>query len=284
MNKILVTGANGQVAKEIKEIVEGDERFIFSSKDKLDITDFKKLEGFLETNNIKTIINCAGYTNVDKAESEKELALKVNFEGAENLARLSDKFGIKLIHLSTDYIFDGKNYKPYVESDKTNPVNFYGISKLKGEEAIKELNSKNSIIIRTSWVYSKYGNNFVKTILKYSKEKDELNVVYDQIGTPTYAKDLAEVLLLLVEKDIYGIYHFSNEGVLSWYDFAKEIVKMAKIDCKINPIESFEYSLPASRPHFSLLNKSKIKKELNIDLPYWKDSLDECLRELGERK
>ena len=284
MNKILVTGANGQVAKEIKEIVEGDERFIFSSKDKLDITDFKKLEGFLETNNIKTIINCAGYTNVDKAESEKELALKVNFEGVKNLAELSRKFNIKLIHLSTDYVFDGKNYKPYVESDKTNPVNFYGISKLKGEEAIKELNSKNSIIIRTSWVYSKYGNNFVKTILKYSKEKDELNVVYDQIGSPTYSKDLAEVLLLLVEKDIYGIYHFSNEGVLSWYDFAKEIVKMAKIDCKINPIESFEYPLPASRPHFSLLNKSKIKKELNIDLPYWKDSLDECLRELGERK
>jgi len=283
-SSILVTGSNGQVAKEIKEIVECDKRFIFTSKDELDITDFKKLESFLEQNSIKTIINCAGFTNVDGAESEKEIALKVNYEGVKNLAKLSNRFGIRLIHLSTDYVFDGKNYKPYCEDDELNPVNFYGVTKLKAEQAIQELNLKNYVIVRTSWVYGKYGDNFVKTILKYANERDELNVIYDQIGTPTYAKDLAKILLQFVEKGIYGIYHFSNEGVLSWYDFAKEIVKMAKIDCKINPIESFEYPLPAIRPHFSLLNKSKIKKELNLELKYWKDSLDECLKELGIRE
>ncbi|MCW8839083.1 MAG: dTDP-4-dehydrorhamnose reductase, partial [Thiovulaceae bacterium] len=204
----------------------------------------------------------------------------------KNLSEIAKEKNINLIHISTDYVFDGKNYKPYTEDDIVNPNSVYGKTKLDGENAMLEINPSNSIIIRTSWVYSTYGANFVKTMLRLGKDKDELGVIFDQVGTPTYARDLARIILEILPKidnDQVEVYHFSNEGVLSWYDFAKEIMRMAKLECKINPIETKEYPTPATRPHYSLLNKSKIKNTFKIDVPYWKDSLDKCLRKMGER-
>ncbi len=282
MLKILVTGANGQLASEFKTLCSNQD-LIFTSKEELDISDFEKTKDFIKENNIKIIINCAAYTAVDKAEEEKELALKINYEAVNNLAIISKEKNIKLIHISTDYVFDGENYKPYNENDKTNPINFYGESKLKGEQAIKKIAPKNSCIIRTSWVYSNYGKNFVKTILNLAKQKEELNIISDQVGTPTYAKDLAKAILEIIpnlNNQTPTIYHYSNEGVLSWYDFAKEIVKMAKLKCQINPIKTSGYPTPAKRPHFSLLDKSKIKEDFKINIPYWKDSLRDCITKI----
>jgi dTDP-4-dehydrorhamnose reductase len=285
---ILVTGSSGQLGSEIKELSSNyNYNFFFISRENLDIVNLNDIRAFIIENNINTIINCAAYTAVDKAEDEEKIANSINNIAVKNLAMLSNEFGIKLIHVSTDYVFDGTNHKPYIEDDTINPQGVYGQTKLDGEKAILEYNLKNSIIIRTSWVYSSFGNNFVKTMLRLGREKDELGVIFDQIGTPTYARDLAKAILDIVPKiknDKTEIYHYSNEGVLSWYDFAKEIMKMAKIDCTINPIETFQYPTPASRPHYSLLNKSKIKKEFDIVIPYWKDSLVECLKVLGEKK
>ncbi|MBT5491611.1 dTDP-4-dehydrorhamnose reductase, partial [bacterium] len=227
------------------------------------------------------------YTAVDKAEEDKINADLVNRKAVKKLAKISKEKDIKLIHISTDYVFDGTNHKPYCEEFKTKPNSVYGQTKLDGENEMIKINPYNSIIIRTSWIYSSFGNNFVKTMLRHGREKEELGVIFDQIGTPTYARYLAKTILDIlpnINNDKVTIYNYSNEGVLSWYDFSKEIMKMAKIDCKINPIETFEYPTPASRPHYSLLNKSKIKKEFNISIPYWKDSLDECLKRMGERK
>ncbi len=280
MNNILVTGANGQLGQSIKEL---NEKCFFTDRDKLDITDFKEIENFCKQNKITHIINCAAYTAVDKAEDEKEFADKINYDAVKNLAQISKDHDISLVHISTDYVFDGKNYKPYCEDDKTNPVNYYGESKLKGEEAVKKINPKNSVIIRTSWVYSSIGSNFVKTMLRLMKDKDELGVIFDQIGTPTYARDLAktilEILPKLKDKDTQ-IYNYSNEGVCSWYDFAKEIADIKGYDCRINPIHTSEYPTPAKRPHFSILDKQKIKDDFDITVPYWKDSLKECLKEM----
>lgn len=288
MPNILVTGSNGQVGSEIKELSPSyPYRFYFTNRTELDITDSNEVRKFIIKNNIDTIINCAAYTAVDKAQSEQELSDKINQQAVKNLAMLSNEFGIKLIHISTDYVFDGTNFKPYTEEDATNPQGVYGKTKLDGERDILEYNLKNSIIIRTSWVYSFYGANFVKTMLRLGKEKESLGVIFDQVGTPTYAKDLAKTILdilLKINNKKTEIYNYSNEGVLSWYDFAKEIIRMAKLDCKINPIETKEYPTPAKRPHYSLLNKAKIKKEFNLEIPYWKDGLDDCLRRLGERK
>ena len=285
---ILVIGVNGQLGSEIKELSSNyDYNFLFTTSKELDITEHKKVKEFIKENNIKTIINCGAYTGVDKAEDEKELANDINHLAVKNLAILSNEFGIKLIHISTDYVFDGENFKPYTEDDITNPNGIYGQTKLDGENAMIEYNLKNSIIIRTSWVYSSFGNNFVKTMLRLGKERDELGVIFDQVGTPTYARDLAKTILDIlpnIKNDKTEIYNYSNEGVLSWYDFAKEIMRMAKLDCIINPIETKDYPTPAKRPHYSLLNKSKIKQEFHITIPYWKDSLDECLKVMGERK
>jgi len=285
---ILVIGVNGQVGSEIKELSSNyDYNFLFTTSKELDITEHKKVKEFIKENNIKTIINCGAYTGVDKAEDEKELANDINHLAVKNLAILSNEFGIKLIHISTDYVFDGENFKPYTEDDITNPNGIYGQTKLDGENAMISINPLNSIIIRTSWVYSSFGNNFVKTMLRLGKEKDELGVIFDQVGTPTYARDLAKTILDIlpnIKNDKTEIYNYSNEGVLSWYDFAKEIMRMAKLDCIINPIETKDYPTPAKRPHYSLLNKSKIKQEFHITIPYWKDSLDECLKVMGERK
>ena len=211
----------------------------------------------------------------------------INRKAVKKLAKHSKENNIKLIHLSTDYVFDGKAYKPYTEEFQTNPQSVYGKTKLDGEIHMQNINPHNSIIIRTSWVYSSFRVNFVKTILKLGKEKEEIGVIYDQIGTPTYARDLAKVILdilPLIQNEKVEIYNYSNEGAISWYDFAKEIMKMAKLNCKINPIETFQYPTPAKRPHYSLLNKAKIKNKFNIEIPYWKDGLDECLKKMGERK
>lgn len=288
MHNILVTGSNGQLGSEIKELsIEYKYNFFFTDRDNLDISNEKDIKNFIETNDINTIINCAAHTAVDKAEEDEVNADKINHSAVKYLAKISKEKNIKLIHISTDYVFDGTNHKPYIESDITNPNGVYGRTKLDGEKALQEINPKNSIIIRTSWVYSSYGANFVKTMLRLGKERDSLGVIFDQVGTPTYARDLAKTILDILPKiinDKVEIYHYSNEGVLSWYDFAKEIMKMAKIHCKINPIETKEYPTPATRPHYSLLNKSKIKEDFGIIIPYWKDSLDECLQNMAKGK
>ena len=285
---VLVTGSNGQLGSEIKELSkEYSYNFFFTDRSNIDITSKESIKEFCRTNNINVIINCAAYTAVDKAESDEVNADLINRKAVKKLALVSKELDIKLIHISTDYVFDGKNFKPYCEEFQTKPQSIYGKTKLDGENEMRNINPKNSIIIRTSWVYSYYGNNFVKTMLRLGKEKEELGVIFDQIGTPTYAKDLAKIILDIVPQinnQKVEIYNYSNEGVLSWYDFAKEIMKMAKLDCKIKAIETYQYPTPAKRPHFSLLNKNKIKSTFNIEIPYWKDGLDDCLRRLGERR
>jgi len=286
---ILVTGANGQVAKELKELSKLDEysnfNFLFVDRDELDITKRDKLDNFFNENSIDIIINCAAYTDVEGAENNKEEAYRVNYEGVKNLAQIAKDKDIKLIHISTDYIFDGKKHFPYTEEDKPNPQSIYAKSKLKGEEAIIEINPK-FVIIRTSWVYSKHNRNFVKSILNKSQEIKNLKVVCDQIGSPTYARDLAKVILEIVKKDKINsiIYHYSNEGSCSWYDFAKAIVEICDIKCNIEPIATKDYPAKAIRPFFGVLDKSKIKRDLNIKIPYWRDSLEECLNDFNLSK
>lgn len=286
--RILVTGSNGQLGSELKELsLEYKDIFFFTNRETLDITNQDAIASFVKENDINVIINCAAYTAVDKAESDEANADLINTRAVQQLSAVSLQNNIQLIHVSTDYVFDGRAYKPYPETFQTNPQSVYGKTKLAGELEMLKINPKNSIIIRTSWVYSSFGSNFVKTMLRLGKEKEQLGVIFDQVGTPTYAKDLAKTILDIIphiNNTTVEIYHYSNEGVLSWYDFAKEIMKMAKLPCQINPIETFQYPTPASRPHYSLFNKAKIKKEFNIVIPYWKDSLDACLKKLGERK
>ena len=288
MSNILVTGANGQVGSEIRELsLENEHKFFFTDSQDLDICDKERTENFCKENCVDIIINCAAYTAVDKAESESESADSVNHLAVKYLAEISKKQNIKLIHISTDYVFDGRNFKPYVETDASNPQGVYGKTKLDGENAMLKINPENSMIIRTSWVYSSYGTNFVKTMLRLGKERDELGVIFDQVGTPTYAGDLAETILAILpqlnNKNV-ELYHYSNEGVCSWYDFAKAIFELSEIGCDVNSIETKEYPTPAKRPHYSLLNKAKIKREYNITIPYWRDSLKECLMKMGEEK
>ncbi len=288
MNNILVTGSKGQLGSELRIISPSYKyNFFFTDKGSLDISKSALIQEYVELNNINTIVNCAAYTAVDKAEEDEVNADKINHIAVKNLVEIAKEKNIKLVHISTDYVYDGKNYKPYTEDDITNPNGVYGKTKLDGERAMLDINPLNSIIIRTSWVYSSFGANFVKTMLRLGKERDSLGVIFDQVGTPTYAKDLAKAILDIIpriDNTRVKIYNYSNEGVLSWYDFAKEIMRMAKIDCQINPIETKEYPTPAKRPHYSLLNKSKIKEEFSILIPYWKDSLDRCLKIMGERK
>lgn len=285
---ILVTGSNGQLGSELRVLSTDfpQHQFIFTDVDELDITNKKAVDTFFKENKVDCLINCAAYTNVDKAEEEQDLARKINVQGAKNLAQACAKHDAELMHISTDYVFDGNNHRPYRETDFTHPQSVYGETKLEGEHMIEEF-AKTAIIIRTSWLYSSFGHNFVKTMLKYGQEREELNVVYDQIGTPTYASNLA--LLMLMNLDdlqwLQGthVYHYSDEGVCSWYDFAKEIMALSNIDCKINAIESKDYPLPATRPFYSILNKAKIKDGLEgIEIPYWKDSLKQCLQRIKE--
>lgn len=288
MLNILVTGSKGQVGSELKVLsFDYTYNFFFTDKDELDISNKKNLSEFIEKNSINTIINCAAYTAVDKAESEPKLAAKINNEAVQYLAEISKERSMKFVHISTDYVFNGEGFTPYKETDITNPNSVYGQTKLDGEKALKEVNPKNSIIIRTSWVYSSFGANFVKTMLRLGKERETLAVIYDQVGTPTYARDLAKTILDIlpqIKNEGVEVYHYTNEGVLSWYDFSKEIMRMAKINCKINPIETKEYPTPALRPHYSLLNKAKIKEKFQIEIPFWKDSLAECLKVMQEKR
>lgn len=276
---ILVTGKNGQLGSEINAIANQykNHSFSFADSNSLDISKKEMIQQWVIETNCELIINCAAYTAVDKAEEDIETCEKVNVLGVQNLVDTCEEFNIKLIHISTDYVFDGSKNTPYNELDKPNPQGIYGSTKLKGEKIIEE-SKLQAIIIRTSWVYSKFGNNFVKTMVNLGKERASLNVVFDQIGTPTNAADLAKACLEIVEqKEKWSagvtLYHFSNEGVASWYDFAKEIMQLAKLKCEINPIESKDYPTKAKRPHFSVLNKAKIKTDFNLSIPYWKASL-----------
>jgi dTDP-4-dehydrorhamnose reductase len=283
MNNILVTGGNGQLGSELKELAPNYPDYIFFFRDvkDLDICNHNAVRCFLITNNIDTIINCAAYTAVDKAETEPELSNAINHLAVANFAQISKEKNIKLIHISTDYAFDGTNHKPYVEADTPNPQSVYGETKLDGELAMRKTNPANSIIIRTSWVYSKFGNNFVKTMLRLAETRDEINVVADQIGTPTNAADLAQAILTILPKlknEEVELFHYSNEGVCSWYDFALAIFTIKGILTKVNPIESKKYPTPAKRPYYSVLNKAKIKNQFNIKISHWEHSLNILFR------
>lgn len=270
----LVVGANGQLGNCIRLFLK--DTAIYTDKEELDITNENAVKEFVKNNNFKCIINCSAYTAVDKAENDIELATKINVDGVRNLA----KTNIPLIHISTDYVFNGKNNVPYIETDKTNPMSVYGKTKLEGEKEVLKY-SKSAIVIRTAWLYSQFGNNFLKTMLRLGKEKESLNVVFDQVGTPTYAIDLAEVIFKILQSGKYEntkeIYHFSNEGVCSWYDFAVEIMKEAGLNCKVKPIESKDYPTLAVRPSFSVLNKGKIKKDFDVEIRHWRKAMIECL-------
>jgi dTDP-4-dehydrorhamnose reductase len=280
---ILVTGANGQLGNSIRKIAAKYPayNFLFTDIPEVDIMDLSLLEQIIRTNNIQVIINCAAYTAVDKAETDFETAKKINAKGVVNLVIAVCRAKIKLIHISTDYVFNGKSNIPLKENDIAYPTGVYGQTKFEGETAVRESRC-DALIIRTSWLYSEFGENFVKTMLRLGKEREELSVVYDQVGTPTYATDLAVAILDLLQKGFsgYTLYHYSNEGVISWYDFAKAIFDLSGIQIKLNAIESSEYPTPAKRPAYSVLSKKKIK-EAGILVPYWRDSLVECLKILN---
>lgn len=284
MRNILVVGAKGQLGSEIKRIAQNyPYSFFFADKEELDITKKEALRAYLTQHAIEAIINCAAYTAVDKAETEQALCDLINHQAVDYLAALCKELAIKLVHISTDYVYNGQNHQPYVETDLTAPSSVYGQTKLDGECAILKHNPKKTIIIRTSWVYSIYGANFVKTMLRLAKEKESLGVICDQIGTPTNAHDLAQTILEIlpkIENQEVEIYHYSNEGVASWYDFAKAILKDSA--CRINPILTKDYKTAATRPFYSVLNKSKIKAQFGIDIPYWQDSLAAVLNTLKE--
>ena len=278
MDNILVTGCNGQLGLELREIAtnHSDYNLLFTDVKTLDITNHNTVTAFVESNNIKVIINCAAYTAVDKAETEPELSNAINHLAVANFAQIAKDKNIKLIHISTDYVFDGTNYKPYVETDIPNPQSVYGQTKLDGELAMQQINPANSIIIRTSWVYSRFGNNFVKTMLRLAETTDEISVVSDQIGSPTNAADLAKLILYVLpqlDNNEVEIFHYSNEGVCSWYDFAQAIFEISNSQTLVNPIETVQYPTPAKRPEFSVLNKKKIKTAYGLKIEGWYLSL-----------
>lgn len=289
--KILVTAAHGQLGSQIAELASGFTEFDFTflNRSILDLNDLNAIETYFDDKKFDVIINTAAYTAFDKAEEDAQTAQAVNAEAVKKMAEISKESSIQLIHISSDYVFDGKNYKPYIESDQTNPESVYGQTKVAGEQAMLSINPANSAIIRTSWLYSIYGTNFVKTMLRLGKERDEIGVVFDQVGTPTYARDLAMMILQGIQNSKFDnqnceVYHYSNEGVCSWYDFTKTIFDLADIQCGVKAIETNEYPSKGTRPHYSVLNKKKIKNAFGITIPYWRDSLHECLATLGERQ
>ncbi len=281
---ILITGCNGQLGNEMQllEKLHPAHTYINTDVAELDITNRDAIETFVNEHQIDGIVNCAAYTAVDKAESNVELCQLLNAEAPAYLAKAIGRRGGWMIQISTDYVFDGTNHTPYTEDETTCPNSVYGRTKLEGEQNVQKY-CEQSIIIRTAWLYSTFGNNFVKTMIRLGKEKPELGVIFDQIGTPTYARDLAVAIFTAIEQGIVpGIYHFSNEGVISWYDFTKAIHRIAGITtCKVRPLHTSEYPTPANRPHYSVLDKSRIKRVYGLDIPYWEDSLAECIRQLG---
>ena len=284
--KIVVTGANGQLGRSLKKISDSIKAdWIFTDIDELDITNKASVLSFLKNNSPAILINCAAYTAVDKAETDYDNANKINHFAVKNIAIACQKTNCKLIHISTDYVFDGNHYKPYIETDACKPVSIYGKTKLSGEQATLE-NTSDAMIIRTSWLYSEFGGNFMKTMLKLGETRDNLNVVFDQVGSPTYAGSLAEGILQILKcyqsENTWeaGIYHFSNQGVCSWYDFAKWIMGKAKYTCQVHPITTDQYPTPAKRPFYSVLDKSKFEKTYQYRIPHWTDAAAECLASL----
>lgn len=284
MKNILVTGAHGQLGKAIHSLADTSPfHFHFTDIDTLDICDKESVLACIEKNCITAIVNAAAYTAVDRAEKEQDAAYRINALAVKNLGEAAVAARAKLIHISTDYVFNGQNYRPYIETDATHPVSAYGRTKLAGEILLQETGAE-AVIIRTSWLYSENGNNFMNTMLRLGKEKKELRVVFDQIGTPTYAGDLAKAIHVILERDEKGgfepgIYHYSNEGVCSWYDFARKIMEIGRLSCQVMPIESKEYPTPAARPAYSVLNKAKIKQTYDLRIPHWEESLKQVITE-----
>ena len=282
---ILVTGANGQLGNEMRVVAGGQTAQVYHFTDvvELDICDEQAVERFVVEGAIDCIVNCAAYTNVNKAEEDAVLCDRLNHLAPANLARVAARHRIGLVHVSTDYVFNGEHHVPYREDDATCPNSVYGTTKLAGEEAIRTIHPE-AVIIRTAWLYSSFGNNFVKTMLRLGNEREELGVVFDQIGTPTYARDLARTIQHIVGSDIVpGIYHYSNEGVCSWYDFTKAIFDLAGITtCCLKPLHTDEYPTPAARPHYSVLDKTKIKQTYGVKVPHWMDSLRECIKMMDD--
>ena len=306
---VLITGCNGQLGNEMRagmDLHDDHQYFLtdVTAEDeslRLDITDKQAVLTFVQNHQIELIVNCAAYTNVDKAEEDEPTARKINCDAVRNLAEAAAELGAKMIHVSTDYVFDGKGCVPYREDDEPSPATAYGRTKLEGEQALLQA-LPDAVIIRTAWLYSPYGNNFVKTMIRLGKERDLLNVVYDQVGSPTSARDLAVAIYAVLESKEWhaGIYHFTDEGVCSWYDFTREIHSLynsqevlraynrgdvqaagqAVIQCEVKPILSSEYPTKTPRPHYSVLDKAKIKNTFGIEIPYWRDSLAQCIARL----
>lgn len=286
--RVLITGANGQLGCEMRRLGEvSPNTYIYTDVAELDITDAVAVENFVKDNSVDIIVNCAAYTNVDKAESDEAVAELINATAVENLAKAVKNVGGTLFHVSTDYVFGDEGNTPRSEDMPLNPLGVYGRTKLMGEQAIAAVGCK-AIIIRTAWLYSEFGNNFLKTMLRLTAEREELNVVFDQVGTPTYAGDLALAIFSIIEAGVYagneGIYHFSNEGVCSWYDFATEIaIAAGHSGCKINPCHSSEFPSPVKRPSFSVLDKTKIKTTFGVEIPHWRDSMLYCIKRLKQK-
>lgn len=284
MKNILVTGANGQLGNEMRvlSVENTGYNYFFTDVAELDICDERAVMAFVKDHDIHVLVNCAAYTAVDKAEENVELCRMLNSDAVAYLAKAAEANGAEFIQVSTDYVFDGTHYIPYKESDSTCPNSVYGLTKLAGEANAASYCSK-AMIIRTAWLYSTFGNNFVKTMIRLGRERETLGVVFDQIGTPTYARDLARAIFAAINKGVVaGVYHFSNEGVCSWYDFTKSIHRIAGIStCKVRPLHSDEYPAKAARPPYSVLDKTKIKETYGIEIPHWEESLQECIKELN---
>lgn len=283
MKCVLVTGANGQLGRSIRARVEAFPGFdfLFTDVDTLDICDSEAVRSFVTEHDVRYIMNCAAFTAVDRAEENVELCERINSDAVRILGEVAAEIGAKVIHVSTDYVFDGTSCRPYREDDATCPVSVYGRTKLAGEIGLMKA-CPDSVILRTAWLYSEYGNNFMKTVLRLAADRDELRFIFDQVGSPTYAGDLAMAMLTILNSDVDGkfvpgIYHFSNEGVCSWYDFTVKILDIAGLKKRVVPIETKDYPTPAKRPHYSVLNKAKVKSVYGIEIPHWESSLAFCM-------
>jgi len=286
MNTILITGSHGQLGNEMQQAAISFPafNFLYTDVEDLDICDKAALSDFVKANKVNIIVNCAAYTAVDKAEDDVALCYKINSDAVRNIGEVASENNLKVVHVSTDYVFDGTNYLPYNEDQPVCPATVYGKSKLAGEQALMET-CKQAVILRTAWLYSSFGNNFVKTMMKLGTDRDSLNVIFDQVGTPTYAADLANTILKVLSHETFvpGIYHFSDEGVCSWYDFTKSIHRIAGITCNVQPIETKDYPARTPRPHYSVLNKAKIKSTYGMVIPHWEESLVRCIDILKQK-
>ncbi|MBO7609357.1 MAG: dTDP-4-dehydrorhamnose reductase [Muribaculaceae bacterium] len=285
IKNILITGANGQLGRELLDLLSSKDQYNVIPTDvaELDITNSDAVDSFINENAVDYIVNCAAYTAVDRAEADEATAKIINADAVGNLACAANRKGARMVHISTDYVFDGENCRPYCENDSVNPVSAYGRTKLAGEHELMTATNGNGIIIRTAWLYSPHGKNFVKTMMELGRSREQLKVVFDQVGSPTYARDLAAAIIAIIDASEWmpGIYHYSNEGVISWYDFTKAIHRLAGITtCNVYPCHSSDYLTPAHRPSYSVLDKTKIKQTFGITVPYWEDSLKHCISRL----